>query len=133
MLTTVYRLVRRRVSRAPRLHDQVVSTRTVGTEVGVEHPFILLCWLEEDTGGSVTEERAGSPVCIVCDGRHLLSSDDEDALVAPRADIVRSCLQSIDEARAGCLHVEGESVHATRLIGDDRCCRGEVVVGGICR
>lgn len=131
VLTAINRLVGGRASRATRLHDEVGAARTIRAEVRVEHTFVLLSRLEEYASSAVAEERARSAVGVVGDGGHLLSGKHDDALVAARSDVVSSSFESVDEAGASSLHVEGKGVDTARLEGYDRSRRGEVVVSRI--
>lgn len=131
VLTAINRLVGGRAGRASGLHNEVGAARTIRAEVRVKYTFVLLSRLEEYASSAVAEERARSAVGVVGDGGHLLSGKHDDALVAARADVVSSSFESVDEAGASSLHIEGKGVDTARLEGYDRSRRGEVVVSCI--
>ena len=133
VLTCLNRLVRSGVDRAASAEDQVVTPDAIGVEASVHHPAGLLGGLEEHAARAVAEEGAGSAVGVVDEGRHLLRRDDEDTLVAARADVVRTRLQRVDEAWAGGDEVEGKGIDTARIVCHDGGRRREGMVACIGR
>ena len=71
----------------------------------------------------VTEERTGRTVTVVGNGRHLVSSDYDDALVTAALDHVAGNIESIHEAAARSSKVKCESVLQPQLAQDNGSCR----------
>ena len=103
-------------------------------EDAIHDADVLLGGFQQHAGCSVTEQGACRTVVIVHHARHLLGRHDDDLLVNTRTDIGRSLIQSHKESGACGLDVIGIAFLLNAdAMSDDRCRRGESVIGIGCR
>ena len=91
----VNRKVRRRTHRTTSLHVEEGKPLTIGTKVGVHDTEFLRGGFHHESCCTITKDGAGGSIGIVSSRRHLVSTHNDDFLIATRTDEVGSHLHYI--------------------------------------
>ena len=127
--TVIYREMAGGRHRAAGFQVQEGKSLSVSAEIGIHHTDVLLLrTFQQHSSSTVAEERTGSPVFIVNDGRHLIGTYYNNLLVT--AALYHRCchVKHIEKSTASSPEVESKSILQSKLAQHDAGCRRELII-----